>query len=412
MAKKSFLDSIQSPAPCSKEWNEMIGNERVRFCGVCAKNVYNLSAMPRKEARKFVARNAEKVCIRYVRLPNGKVLTADTKLYKITRRTPLLAAGVFGATLTLSAFSDAQTPTPPKIETTKTVQLQNKKNSQTSLTSFTFVFENNCPAANFGVKLIDFKTKKEFSTISNNEGIAQFSLIPYGRYTLKILGSYFRINEFRVQISQPIEPNVKIELEIPDGSIGLFVIDWNEVPLFQLIVQEENETVKFLINSGFSLNIKDFHGETALHVAVEHGNLEIVRFLIEKGANVNVRSKAKVTPILRLEDNFNDKETVEILRLLISKGAKVNVSNSDKETLLMMACFHNNFEAVKILLEAGANPNLKDEDGETALQKTDSDEIKQLLKQYGAKKRAKVSSFRFQVKDESNLERETWNLEL
>jgi ankyrin repeat protein len=43
-------------------------------------------------------------------------------------------------------------------------------------------------------------------------------------------------------------------------------------------------------------------------------------------------------------------------------------------------------EIVKLLLEAGANPNLKDDDGETAMMKTDSEEIKNLLKQYGAKK--------------------------
>lgn len=51
----------------------------------------------------------------------------------------------------------------------------------------------------------------------------------------------------------------------------------------------------------------------------------------------------------------------------------------------MFACDDENFEIVKMLLEAGANPNLKDEDEESALQKADSEEIKQILKQYGAK---------------------------
>lgn len=384
MAKKSFLDSIEVPRLCSKGWDEMTGDERVRFCQGCEKNVYNLSAMSRKEARKFVALNSGKVCVRYIRLPNGRVQTADTKLYKITRRTSQIAAGVFGAALTLSAIANAQTQTPPKNESDKAVKSQNKSNLQTSQISFTFILGKN-PVSETEVKLINGKTKKEFSTITNKDGIAQFSLIPFGKYTVKIILSFVKINEYSVQISQPIEPNIKIKLDFEDSSIGLFIIDWHEIPLFELIAQRENETVKNLINSGFNVNTKDDHNETALHVAVEHKNLEIVRLLIEKGANVNAQTKGKVTPILRLDNYFEDKEAaLEILCLLILKGAKVN-ANPDKETPLMTACMENNIEAATVLLEAGANPNLKDEDGETALQKTNSDEIKQLLRKYGAR---------------------------
>lgn len=383
MANKSFLDSIQSPLPCSKDWNEMTGDDLKRFCQGCAKNVYNLSAMPRKEARKFVALNAGKVCVRYVRLPNGKVLTADTKLYKITRRASQIAAGVFSATLTISAVANAQTQTPPKSETNKIVKSQ-KNNSQTSQISFTVYDTNNSPIPTAEVKLTDPKTEKEFTALTNSDGVANFSLIPQGKYEVEISKSYFKPAKHIIQIKEQIEPNIEVQLEI--GTItGVITIDWYEIPLFQAISQEDNEVVKNLIKSGFKVNTKDSNNNTALHIAVEHNNLEIVRFLLERGAEVNAKNKFKETPLLMLEDNLEDKNTLEILRLLISKGANVNVQNEQKETVLMMACDEENIEAVKILLEAGANPNLKDEDGETALEKTDSEEIKNLLKQYGAK---------------------------
>lgn len=86
-------------------------------------------------------------------------------------------------------------------------------------------------------------------------------------------------------------------------------------------------------------------------------------------------------------DSDDEEESIKILKLLIAKGADVNIRDKDENnaTLLMNVCEDDNFELVKILLEAGANPNLKDEDGETAMQKTKSEEIKQLLKKYGAK---------------------------
>ena len=37
------LDNVRVASPCSVDWNEMIGDNRKRFCGDCKLNVYNLS---------------------------------------------------------------------------------------------------------------------------------------------------------------------------------------------------------------------------------------------------------------------------------------------------------------------------------------------------------------------------------
>ena len=58
MSKKSFIDSIEVKSPCSEDWNEMRGNNQVRFCSHCNLNVNNLSVMTRKQALKLV-RKAE-----------------------------------------------------------------------------------------------------------------------------------------------------------------------------------------------------------------------------------------------------------------------------------------------------------------------------------------------------------------
>ena len=124
---------------------------------------------------------------------------------------------------------------------------------------------------------------------------------------------------------------------------------------------------------------------TALNTEIVKGDFHAVKQLIEtKGYSPNYTGFLGLshTPLYTAAAS----KQVEILNYLIQKGADVNVqTKSEKSSVLMFACDDNNLEIVKMLLEAGANPNLKDEDGETALQKTDSEEIKQLLKQYGAK---------------------------
>jgi hypothetical protein len=387
MAKKSYLESIESPLPCSKDWNEMVGDERVRFCHSCEKNVYNLSAMTRREARRFVALNSGKVCVRYVRLADGRVETIETKLYKIARRAPLLAAGVLGATLTLSAAADAQmTPATPKTQTTKTTKSSARNDSETSQISFTVVDQNGNAIANAAVKLTNPKTAQEFITITNSEGVALFNLIPPATYDVTFSASSFQELKRSVRIKEKVEPNLKVFLDVGSTFVGVVVDTWSEIPVFTLIAAEKNEEVKKAINAGFDVNTKSEKGLTALHVAVNFGNLELVKFLLEHKAKVNVKSKDKRTPLLMLEEMEGDDDNfAEYVRLLVAAGADVNVQDKQKKTALMIACYEESLEGAKILLEAGANPNLKDEDGETALEKTDSDEIKQLLKQYGAK---------------------------
>src|SRR4051794_35729115 len=52
-----LLDAVSIASPCTASWDSMIGDERVRFCGSCQKNVYNLSAMVSDEAERLLAQH-------------------------------------------------------------------------------------------------------------------------------------------------------------------------------------------------------------------------------------------------------------------------------------------------------------------------------------------------------------------
>jgi hypothetical protein len=59
------LDNIRIASPCAADWNAMTGDERVRHCGACKKDVFNLSALTRDEAELLIREKHGDLCGRY-----------------------------------------------------------------------------------------------------------------------------------------------------------------------------------------------------------------------------------------------------------------------------------------------------------------------------------------------------------
>jgi hypothetical protein len=95
MRFNSPLNNVRVVAPCPADWDQMLGNDRSRFCGQCNLNVYNLSAMSRSEAEDFIARSEGRVCIRYYRRKDGTIITENCPvgLRRLKKRMSQIAAG-------------------------------------------------------------------------------------------------------------------------------------------------------------------------------------------------------------------------------------------------------------------------------------------------------------------------------
>jgi hypothetical protein len=106
-----MLDDLRIAAPCSADWEVMVGDERVRFCAQCQKNVYNLSAMPRHEAEALLLEKEGKLCVRLYKRADGTVLTSDCPVGVRRRRRRRIAALAFGglAAATAASASSAHT---------------------------------------------------------------------------------------------------------------------------------------------------------------------------------------------------------------------------------------------------------------------------------------------------------------
>jgi hypothetical protein len=70
------VDRIEIPTPCSVPWDSMHGDQRVRHCGSCRKNVYNVAELTRAQALELIA-SREPVCLRIYRRADGTVVTND-----------------------------------------------------------------------------------------------------------------------------------------------------------------------------------------------------------------------------------------------------------------------------------------------------------------------------------------------
>lgn len=425
MSKKSFIDSIEVKTPCSEDWDEMRGNEKIRFCSHCSKSVNNISAMTRKQAMRIVRASNGEICVRYAKSPKTNAPVFAGKLYQISRRAGI-AAGVLGASLSLSALTYAQTEISDANVNRQTLEALPQVKSKSGETedktgniSGTIKDSNDAVIPDMPVSLTDVKTNESRSTVSNEEGFYSFENVADGIYKIKVEGGRGFAERIRGgvkvsggnNVSEDISLNVDTEIMVAGGAM---FADYDN-PVARAVSNDDIEEVKNLIAKGENVNGRDenYNDITPLFLAVENGNVEMVETLLNFGAKINARDKDRQTPLMRLDEdgsaelarvlikhgakvNAADSEgntalilaaqtaKAEVLQVLLDHDAQVNAQNRQGQTALMNAADADNQESVRALILAGADVNLKNKDGESAWDLTASDEIEDLLKSHAA----------------------------
>ncbi len=94
----AFLNNLKVASPCSMSWHKMQGDDRVRFCGQCILNVYNLSGMKRREAESLLREHEGRLCVRYFQRADGTVMTKDCPVgLRLARKAALRTIGMAAA---------------------------------------------------------------------------------------------------------------------------------------------------------------------------------------------------------------------------------------------------------------------------------------------------------------------------
>merc|ERR1719327_1742114 len=114
---------------------------------------------------------------------------------------------------------------------------------------------------------------------------------------------------------------------------------------------------------------------TPLIWAAKHGHLDVVKILLEAGANVDAKNKDGETALILAAGNTRqDLVVFELLR----HGANVNELSNSNESALLMASEKRNEKVMRALLEKGADVTVKSKWGMTPLDfvKKDPDFVK------------------------------------
>ncbi len=94
-ANRPLLDDIRIASPCPASWDDMVGDDRVRHCAGCNKDVFNLSALTRDEAEALVRERVGNLCARYYRRADGTIITSDCAVgISRRRKRRVMAAGI------------------------------------------------------------------------------------------------------------------------------------------------------------------------------------------------------------------------------------------------------------------------------------------------------------------------------
>ncbi|RXT08843.1 stalk domain-containing protein [Ammoniphilus sp. CFH 90114] len=145
-----------------------------------------------------------------------------------------------------------------------------------------------------------------------------------------------------------------------------------EEGLVQAAEEGRLEIVKALIQSGIDKDSINQKGNTALISACLRGNKEVVQYLLQIGADIKTRQQPKGTGLFLKYDALMAavfSNSTEIVKLLLDSGANPNVSDSlFKQPLLQQAIDMGNKDIIKLLLDNGADPSIKNKDDMDTLQ--------------------------------------------
>ncbi len=186
--------------------------------------------------------------------------------------------------------------------------------------------------------------------------------------------------------------------------------------LISAVQKGDTEIVKMLLDKGADVNAKDNNGNAALIWAVDRKNTEIIKMLLDKGADVNVDVNVKDgsrepvliyaikkdnTEIVKiLLDNGADVKSraanmalsyasifknIEIIKMLLDKGA--DARRSGGSDALIVAVIKNNIELVKMLIDKGADISERDIKGKTVLDYAKDPKILEVLNNHAAQKK-------------------------
>ena len=134
-------------------------------------------------------------------------------------------------------------------------------------------------------------------------------------------------------------------------------------PLMYAAGEGRVDVVKYLIDHGADVNKEAWNKRTALHYASKRGDLKVVEALLSKGAEIDVEDRYHRIPLMLAAEKGNN----DVSLYLVDHGADVDKKDSCKRTTLHYASRGGDSRVVEALLSKGAEIDVEDGDGRSPL---------------------------------------------
>src|SRR5262245_26227769 len=221
--KGKSLDRLYVSSPCNADWETMPGDERVRFCSQCHLNVYNISALTRKQAEKLIAETEGRLCAKLYRRADGTIITRDCPIgiRAIKRRVSYVANAALGAIIGIFANQTSVWAEDGhkdcKHYTARIVRLQTMQNTALILGTVSDV--TGARISNAKVTIINEETRREFASKTDGEGKYRFSSLPAGSYSIIVESNgfaSFRKKALKINEDEALQLDITMQV----GSMG------------------------------------------------------------------------------------------------------------------------------------------------------------------------------------------------
>ena len=193
----------------------------------------------------------------------------------------------------------------------------------------------------------------------------------YDRYSLLITAISY--NKMDI-VNMLLELGASTEIQNPRGETPLYIAcSSNKINI---------NMVKLLLRYGAEINkIIRFGGDTVLKSAISFENIEIVKLLLDNGADPNLGDDKNNSPLHNAASShsFDEGINAEIIKLLLQYGADINSTNVVGITPLFFACLVHNHLNIDTLLEYGADPYILNNENQYIM---NNPMIKESIKEY------------------------------
>jgi len=142
--------------------------------------------------------------------------------------------------------------------------------------------------------------------------------------------------------------------------------------LRHFVIHGKLEAVKETIKL-YNFTVNQLNNMYILHIAAAYGKMNVCKYLISLGLDVNKSNGFMKTP-LHLASRFE----LDICKYLLENGALIDVKDENDYTPLHYAAFYDDFYTCEFLFKYGADPNIRNNTGKTFRDITDSEVIRSL----------------------------------